>query len=51
MFQPAAITAQIIKAQHLQMTLGTRCAAGYLRNRQFSLEEALNVLVYKKAVV
>ena len=33
-----------IRAELLQKTLGTRCAAGFLRNRGFSLEAALAVL-------
>jgi len=31
----------IIKAQFLRRTLGPRVAAGYLRNRNWSLESAL----------
>lgn len=33
------------RALEIQRTLGTRRAAGYLRNRDVSLEEALQVLV------
>lgn len=34
----------IERAVYLQRTLGTRCAAGYLRNRGWSLEAALYIL-------
>lgn len=33
-----------IRAEVLQKTLGTRCAAGFMRNRGFTLEQALAVL-------
>jgi len=33
------------KAPKLRRSLGTRCAAGYLRNRGWSLETALYVLL------
>lgn len=35
------------KALHIKRTLGTRCAAGFLRNRGVSLQVALSVLVYQ----
>lgn len=44
----------IIAAQHavraikLQNNLGTRCAAGFLRNRDVSFEEALFILLGTK---
>jgi hypothetical protein len=34
-------------ARHIRRTLGTRCAAGYLRNRGVSLEAALFILLNK----
>jgi hypothetical protein len=37
--------AQLLKAPKLRRSLGTRCAAGYLRNRGWSLETALYVLL------
>lgn len=37
-----------IRAELLQKTLGTRVAAGFLRNRGFSLEEALTVLIHRR---
>lgn len=42
-------TAQTLtpRAQFLQKTLGTRCAAGFLRNRGVSLQEALFALTGK----
>jgi hypothetical protein len=36
---------ELIKAPHLRRTLGIRCAAGYLRNRGWSIETALYVLL------
>lgn len=36
---------QIKKAKNLKKTLGTRAAAGYLRNRGWSLEAALFIIV------
>jgi len=36
---------QLVKAPKLRRSLGTRCAAGYLRNRGWSLEVALFVLL------
>lgn len=35
------------RALILKNTLGTRCAAGFLRNRNVSLEEALFILTGK----
>ena len=32
------------RSLHIQNSLGTRCAAGYLRNREVSLESALELL-------
>jgi hypothetical protein len=32
------------RALHIKKSLGTRCAAGYLRNRNVSLEVALRIL-------
>ena len=37
----------IRKALFLKATLGTRCAAGYLRNRGISLEGALCTLAFR----
>lgn len=34
----------IVRARHIKRTLGTRSAAGYCRNRHFSLNEALQTL-------
>lgn len=34
----------INKAQSLKKSLGYRVAAGYLRNRNYTLEQALNIL-------
>lgn len=34
-----------IKAIQLKLNLGTRCGAGYLRNRGASLEQTLSILV------
>lgn len=36
------------RAVNIQKTLGTRRAAGYLRNRGVTLEEALQILVKKR---
>lgn len=36
---------QAIRAQFIASTLGTLRAAGFLRNRGFSLEQALSILV------
>jgi hypothetical protein len=36
---------EIKKAQQLMKQLGTRSAAGYLRNRGWSLDAALNILL------
>lgn len=36
----------IRRAVHIKRTLGMRAAAGYLRNRGYSLAVAMNVLVY-----
>jgi hypothetical protein len=33
------------RAKNISLTLGFRAAAGYLRNRNISLEEALRILV------
>lgn len=38
---------QIQRARHIQRTLGTRAAAGYMRNRGYSLEQALSHLTRK----
>lgn len=38
---------QIKKARMLRKQLGTRCAAGYLRNRGWSLDAALWILLGK----
>lgn len=35
------------KAIHIKRTLGIRAAAGYMRNRGYSCEAALWVLVYQ----
>jgi hypothetical protein len=35
----------VFRAKAIQRTLGTRRAAGYLRNRNVSLEEALQILL------
>lgn len=35
------------KARHIRRTIGTRPAAGYLRNRGVSLEAALFILLNK----
>jgi len=34
----------VVRAKHIQATLGTRFAAGYLRNRGVLCEEALEIL-------
>jgi len=36
---------QLLKAPKLRRSLGTRCAAGYLRNRGWSIEAALFTLL------
>lgn len=38
----------ISKARKLQSQLGTRCAAGYLRNRGWTLEAAIWILLRKE---
>lgn len=38
---------QLIKAPKLRRSLGTRCAAGYLRNRGWPLDVALFVLLLR----
>ena len=38
---------EIRKARQLVSQLGTRCAAGYLRNRGWSLDAALYILLGK----
>ena len=38
----------VIKARTLFTQLGARCAAGYLRNRGFSLDECLEALGMRK---
>jgi hypothetical protein len=35
----------VIRAEFIQRTLGTRCAAGFLRNRDVPFEIALQTLV------
>lgn len=41
----SGIIGRVIKrAKHTQVSLGTRCAAGYMRNQGMSLELALLVL-------
>lgn len=35
----------IARAKFIQRTLGTRIAAGYLRNQDVTLEEALDILL------
>jgi hypothetical protein len=35
----------VSRAKHIQRTLGTRVAAGYLRNQGVLIEEALDILV------
>lgn len=42
--------AQIIKAQKLIKQLGVRAAAGYLRNRGWSVEAALWIICGKSAI-
>ena len=37
---------RIARAWHIQKTLGTRVAAGYMRNQGFSLQMALLVLAH-----
>lgn len=39
--------AQLIKAKFIQRTLGNRVAAGYMRNRGWSVEAAIWVLLGK----
>lgn len=39
-----SLTTMICRAKFIKRTLGTRCAAGYLRNRGVYLENALHVL-------
>mgnify|MGYP000884200627 FL=1 len=42
----SAHTLQFVpRARHIKKSLGVRCAAGYLRNREVSLEDALRILV------
>jgi hypothetical protein len=41
------LTNIFIRSQFLQRTLGTRVAAGYLRNRKVSIETALYLLTRK----
>jgi hypothetical protein len=36
---------QIARARLLARTLGMRCAAGYLRNQDFTLDQALGILL------
>ena len=38
---------QIYRAEVIKKTLGVRAAAGYLRNRNFTLEQALVILLGK----
>lgn len=38
------------RAEFLQRTLGTRCAAGFLRNRDVCLQEALFILCGTRVV-
>jgi hypothetical protein len=40
---------QIAKARWLALKLGYRCAAGYLRNRGWSLEAAIWILFRKES--
>jgi hypothetical protein len=42
------LTDVLIRSQFLQRTLGTRVAAGYLRNRKVSIETALYLLARNK---
>ena len=44
--QPLSLV--FIRAGFIKRTLGTRVAAGYLRNRSVSIETALYLLVRKK---
>lgn len=37
----------LTRAKHINKTLGTRAAAGFMRNKGFSLEAALYVLLNK----
>lgn len=37
----------VVRAKHIQASLGTRVAAGYLRNRGVLLEEALEILTIR----
>jgi hypothetical protein len=41
---PLNVLQHAARAQHLVRTLGTRCAAGFLRNRGVGLDHALQVL-------
>ena len=38
---------EMSRAKIIKRTLGTRAGAGYLRNRGYSLEEALSILLGK----
>lgn len=38
---------QIQRAKHIQRTLGTRAAAGYLRNKGYFISTAIRVLARK----
>ena len=40
-----SIIKNIARALNIQKSLGTRVAAGYLRNRNYTLEEALVILL------
>lgn len=42
---PAFVIPLVPRARSIQRTLGTRRAAGYLRNRNVSLDDALRILV------
>ncbi len=37
----------VARAKHIQKTLGTRFAAGYLRNQGVLIEEALEILAVR----
>jgi len=42
--------AENMKARHIKRSIGTRAAAGYLRNKGRSLEGAVAVLAIKRGV-
>ncbi len=44
--KPVTMWTMVYKSIFLKKTLGTRTAAGYLRNRGFSLEHALSILKF-----